>query len=384
MPDQDRKISSVFAHTLYDGMADAPLQRQLITIKNGRIATVQKLESAEEQSADTLVADIVAPGFIDMQINGAVDIQFNEEPTADAIARIAAGARKGGTAHILPTFITAPDSNYGKAISAANDALETDVPGVLGVHLEGPFLSPERPGIHPPQFIRTLEKSDIDTIKQAKGTLLLTLAPEHQKLDLITELVDAGIHVFAGHSNATAADMNAAIDAGVSGVTHLFNAQSQIAGREPGVVGCALMRSELHAGIIADGFHVHPQNLAMAAELMGERLCLVTDAMKTLGGSATAFDLYGTPVTLSEGCLRGPDGRLAGAHLAMDQAARNAITMMNVSPAQALRMASGNPARALGLADELGSVTRGFRASMTVLNQDFEAAAVIVDGDILE
>lgn len=383
MSEIGRPVGTLFVRMLYDGMSEAPLADRLVSIKNGRIAHVRPLAPGEAPPSGAIAAEIAAPGFIDMQINGAADTQFNEEPTARTVARMAAGARRGGTAHILPTFITAPGTDYGRAVAAAGQALDEGVPGVLGVHLEGPFLSPEKPGIHPPDFIRAMTGADVDAIAEARGTVLLTLAPERQDHALIARLAGRGVRVFAGHSAATAGQMDAAIDAGVCGVTHLFNAQSQIAGREPGLVGAALMRPELAAGIIADGFHVHPQNLKMAARLMQDRLCLVTDAMKTLAGTVISFDLYGTPITLAKGRLRGPDGTLAGAHLSMSQAVRNAVTLMDVSPATALKMASGNVARALGLDGELGRIASGYRASLTLLDGDLHATGVIVDGRAL-
>jgi N-acetylglucosamine-6-phosphate deacetylase len=381
--DHGHRIKTILAHDLYDGLTDHPRTNQLITIANGIIKDIQSVSGKQAVPTGTVEAKVVAPGFIDIQINGAAGAQFNEEPTAEAIDRIAAGARKGGTAHIMPTFITAPGSDYADAIAATNKALETRVPGALGVHLEGPFLSPERPGIHPREFIRKLEQADVDAIESAKGTVLLTLAPECQDHELIRQLVASSVRVFIGHSNAKKPDVERAIEAGVSGVTHLFNAQSQIAARDPGVVGSALMRPELFAGIIADGLHVDPQNLAMVAKLMPERLCLVTDAMKTLAGTLTSFDLYGTTITLDDGRLTGPDGTLAGAHLAMDEAVRNAIAMMDISPAHALRLASTSPARALGLSGQLGAIKPGYRASLTLLNADFQTQRVIVDGTMV-
>lgn len=381
MVDHGHLIDTILARDLYDGLTDQPRTNQLITIADGVIKDIQPVRAKQAVPSGTVEAKVVAPGFIDIQINGAADTQFNEEPTAEAIGRIAAGARKGGTAHIMPTFITAPGSDYARAIAATNKALETRVPGVLGVHLEGPFLSPERPGIHPREFIRKLQQSDVGAIKHAKGTVLLTLAPECQDHGLIRQLVASGVRVFIGHSNAAKAEVESAIEAGVSGVTHLFNAQSQIAARNPGVVGCALMRPELFAGIIADGLHVDPQNLAMVAKLIPGRLCLVTDAMKTLAGTLTSFDLYGTAIRLDDGRLTGPDGTLAGAHLAMDEAVRNAMELMEMSPAQALRMASLNPAKALGLSGELGTIQPGYRASFTLLDDGFHATGTVVDGE---
>lgn len=380
LSNQGRTNKTVFARELYDGVSTSPRNDQLVFVENGLITEIRPLAKNEAVPAGTIEAEIAAPGFIDMQINGAADTQFNEEPTADAIVRIAAGARQGGTTHILPTFITAPKTGYRHAVDAVNQALGRGEPGILGVHLEGPFLSPRRPGIHPVSHIRRMSDEDVRIILKAKGTVLVTLAPECQDESLIRQLTGAGIKVFAGHTDASTEEMESAIEAGVSGVTHLFNAQSQLTGREPGVVGSALMRSELSAGIIADGFHVQPQNLRLAARLMGNRLCLVTDAMKTLAGTCDAFDLYGTPVRLREGALRGPDGRLAGAHLAMDEAVRNAIALMGISRSTAFCMASTNVAHALGLEDQLGKVALGYRASITLLDTRLNACGVVADG----
>ncbi|MBO6673467.1 MAG: N-acetylglucosamine-6-phosphate deacetylase [Rhizobiales bacterium] len=380
MTDLGHPIDTIFARTLFDGVGDSPTHDQFISIADGHIAEVRSRATGEAIPGGALKVNIVAPGFIDMQINGAADAQFNEDAAVETLERMAAGARNGGTAHILPTFITAPGRDYVKAIDATNQAIEAQVPGVLGIHLEGPFLSPDRPGIHPAQYIRPLNREDLHRIQNAMGTVLVTLAPECQDHGLIRELVESGVTVFIGHSNARADDIDKAIQVGVSGVTHLFNAQSQITARDHGVVGSALMQPSLFTGIIADGHHVHPQNLAMAAKWMPDRLCLVTDAMKTLAGTTTSFDLYGTPITLHDGRLTGPDGTLAGAHLSMDQAVRNAIAMMQVSLAQAIKMASRNPARALGLSDALGAVKPGLRASLTMMDSKLHAAGVIVDG----
>ena len=380
MIDRGQHIRTVHARTLYDGESIAPLADQVVTIENGFIAGIQPYADATMAMDDAITVDILAPGFIDMQINGAGGIQFNEQPTIEAMAGIAAGARQGGTAHLLPTFITAPDIDYRAAIDAANAAVASDIPGILGVHLEGPFLSKEKPGIHPSAYIRPMTRDDVNAVCQAKGTALLTLAPEEQNSALMRELRDRGVHLFAGHSNATAEQMQSGIEAGIRGVTHLFNSHSPILARDPGIVGAALMNQNLHAGIIADGIHVHPQNLAMAARLMGSRLCLVTDAMKTIASTVTTFDLYGTPITLNNDRLTGPDGTLAGAHLSMDQAVRNAIVMLDCAPAIALAMASTNPARALDLDNCLGRIKPNYCASFTCLSGDFQPVSTIVKG----
>ncbi|MGD1888275.1 MAG: N-acetylglucosamine-6-phosphate deacetylase [Cohaesibacteraceae bacterium] len=375
----EKTVRHVFAEQLYTGVGDEVRGNQLLTLEEGRIASLEPMDVGTVPP-DVIRTSIAAPGFIDVQINGAADVLFNNDPTVGVIEKIAWGARQGGTAYILPTFITDAGDRYRSARAAGEEGLAMGVPGLLGVHLEGPFLSLQRPGIHPVRFIRPLETDDVEHLRAAQCPILLTVAPERQDHALLRQLAEAGITIFAGHSNATHEELLSAVDAGLSGATHLFNAQSPIAARAPGTVGTVLMHAGLRAGIIADGYHVHPQLLAMASSLMGDRLFLVTDAMPTLAGEEPAVDLVGTRSTLEDGRLTGPDGTLAGAHLAMDEAVRNAVAMMGVSVAQALRMASGNAAQALGLQDELGKLLLGYRAGMTCLSADLHAERVIVDG----
>jgi len=369
----------IAARRLFPGGGRPPEEDRIIEVSGGRIAWIRPQADAPPGPAPR-VFDTVAPGFIDLQINGGGGLLFNDAPTPETIEMIARAARKGGTAHILPTFITDKGASYARAIDAVERAIATRVPGCLGIHLEGPFLSPKRPGIHPARHIRPLTAEDADRIGAARVPVLLTLAPEENPPDLVAGLVARGVRVFAGHTEATAEEIARAAEIGLSGVTHLWNAMSQLQGRAPGVVGAALTDRRLMAGIIADGLHVHPLNLRLAAQEMDERLFLVTDAMATLGSNACGFDLGGVPVRLVEGRLVSPDGTLAGAHLAMDDAVRNMVSLAGVGVAQALDMASGRPAHALGLERELGRIEPGYRASLACLDAELHAVAVIVDG----
>jgi N-acetylglucosamine-6-phosphate deacetylase len=372
-------VQKVFARRLYDGRSDQPQRDQVIEIAGGRILAVRPAQG--DDAAACPGAEIVAPGFIDLQINGARDTQFNFDPTPEALARIADGARQGGTAHLLPTFITAPGQDYLQALAAGRAAMAARSPGILGVHLEGPFLSPERPGIHPPSAIRPLTEADIAALSTPfPGVLLLTLAPECQPPGALTQLAQAGVIVAVGHSAASAEQIRAAEACGLRGATHLFNAMSQLTGREPGVVGAVLASPELFAGIIADGLHVDWGNIALAARLMGGRLCLVTDAMLTLAGESRSFDLYGQQIFREGDRLANAEGRLAGAHVAMDTSVRNLVEAVGLPLPQALRMASTHPARALGLGAELGGIAPGYRASLSLLDGGLSARAVVVDG----
>ena len=367
------------ARRLFPGGGLPPEKDRVIEVARGRILSVR---SRAEAPRDVVLRDheIVAPGFVDLQINGGGGVLFNDAPTVATVERMAWAARQGGTAHILPTFITAEGAAYARALAAVEDAMARGVPGCLGVHLEGPFLSPARPGIHPARHIRPMTGQDADRIAAFPHPCLLTLAPEEADHRLIEGLVAAGVTVFAGHTEATAEEMARAADLGLSGVTHLWNAMSQLQGRAPGAVGAALTDPRLRAGIIADGLHVHPLNLRLAAEAMGDRLFLVTDAMPTLGAEIGGFDLAGVAVRLEAGRLVSPEGTLAGAHLAMDEAVRNMMSLAGVPVADALDMASGRPARALGLGESLGRIAPGFRASLACLDGDLRAVAVMVDG----
>lgn len=221
----------IHAETLYDGSGGPARRGCLIGIADGRIVSVQ--DGVPAPSGAERV-EIVAPGFIDLQINGAADVQFNDDPTPEAMARIAEGASQGGAMHVMPTFITAPGDGWKDALSAAREALRRRLPGVLGLHLEGPFISPHRPGIHPAEAIRPMTPEDAELLAAASSRLLLTIAPENQDPALIAALAAAGVRVFAGHSIATAAELDRAALSGVVGVTHLWNAMPPPAGRAPG------------------------------------------------------------------------------------------------------------------------------------------------------
>ena len=377
-------LTAIRAERLFDGETAQSKRYQTVIVSDGLIDAIVEGDPALPSHAIQVDAPLAVPGFIDMQINGAGDRLFNDGPNADTLTVIAAGARKGGAAYILPTFISAEGDAYRQAIDAVEEAQERAVPGILGIHLEGPFLSRQRPGIHHAAAIRRIDKTDLVHLSTCwRGVRLITLAPEEQEPDVIAQLVEAGWIVFAGHSEATLSDMSRAAGEGLKGVTHLFNAMRQITPREPGVVGSVFADPRLFAGIIADGHHVHPVNLTLAASILGpDRLCLVTDAMPTLGGVLTRFALDGKDILLRAGKLTDADGTLAGAHLSMAAAVTNMVHLAGVSLADALCMASTTPAKVLGLSDQLGRIAPGMRAGLTLLDGQLNPKAVIVDGHI--
>src|SRR5688572_7264096 len=298
---------------------------------------------------------ILAPGFIDLQVNGGGGVLLNDSPTADAMRAIARAHRRYGTTACLPTLITDTRDQMRSAIEAGQQAAGSD--GVLGLHLEGPFLSPQRPGVHRPDLIATANEEDREWLSglDRTGHWLVTLAPECVPAGFVKSVTGAGIRVSAGHSEASAKVMSRAMDEGLSGVTHLFNAMPAMTAREPGIVGTALADPRLIAGLIVDGIHVDPLSVKAAFSAKGaDRIALVTDAMPTVGAKATQFELMGRTITLEQGRLQTADGTLAGAHLDMASAVRNAVKLAGIALEDALRAASLTPAKFLGVENERG------------------------------
>ncbi|MGR3494048.1 N-acetylglucosamine-6-phosphate deacetylase [Citreimonas sp.] len=368
------------AARLFDGTGASARHARAVVIRDGRIADTPALADAPRDLPMLAEAHTVTPSLIDLQVNGGGGVLFNDAPDPETLRIIAAAAAREGAAHILPTFITDAGTRYARAIDAVRTARAT-IPSLLGLHLEGPFLSPGRPGIHPVEAIRPPDDADLATLTAAGLPLLVTLAPEICGVQAIHRLTKAGIRVFAGHTEARAADMIRAEAAGLAGVTHLFNAMSQITPREPGTVGATFAARRLRAGIIADGVHVHPANLALALRMLGpERLFLVSDAMAPLGSDIRTFELLGKTIHRRDGRLIDAAGTLAGADLGMAQAVRRMDRLTGCGLARAVQMATETPARVMGLQRELGGLRPGMRASLTLFDDGMRPTGVLVDG----
>jgi N-acetylglucosamine-6-phosphate deacetylase len=305
----------------------------------------------------------LAPGFIDIQVNGGGDVLFNDEPTPQAMRSIVAAHRKFGTTSLLPTLI----SDSADKMAAACDAVERLVgaePSILGIHLEGPFLSPEKPGVHDSRALRQPSAADLALLTTPRrGAMLVTLAPERVSLEFIAALAAAGVRVSLGHSMATYAQTREAMAAGLCSFTHLFNAMRPLDAREPGPIAAALENEQAWYGMIVDGVHVAPAMLRLALR-GGAKSILVTDAMPPVGGTQSSFQLCGETILVRDDrCVRS-DGRLAGAYLTMAGAVSNCMRLLGVPLTDALRFASAHPAAMLGLDDRLGKIAPGFRADM--------------------
>jgi N-acetylglucosamine-6-phosphate deacetylase len=297
---------------------------------------------------------ILAPGFIDVQVNGGGGVLFNETPTVAGAIAIAAAHRRYGTTALLPTVITDRPDVMRLGAEAACAAMRVPDSGVAGVHLEGPFISPKRPGVHDPALIRRMGAVDAAWLAGLGSVmpLLLTVAPEEVEDDFLDLMAAAGVVLSTGHTAARAERVVEALAHGVRGFTHLYNAMPPLAGREPGPVGAALLDRTAWCGLIADGVHVHPASLRLALATRPEdRMLLVTDSMSVLGTDAESFALYGKTIFRRNGRLETADGTLAGADLDMAAAVRSAVSMLGLPVDRALRMASTYPADFMRLAD---------------------------------
>ena len=353
-----------------------------LLVRDARIEAV--LGAREVVGADRVIdlgGDLLVPGFIDAQVNGGGGALFNADPSVATIDTIARAHRRFGTTGFLPTLISDDLNVVARAMDAVSEAIRNGVPGVLGIHIEGPFLNEERRGVHDPSKLRELDGDSVHLLTRPHaGVVMVTLAPERTTPAYIRQLNDAGVIVSAGHTNATYEQLQPAFAAGLRGFTHLFNAMSQLGNREPGAVGAALAHDASWCGLIVDGHHVHPEVMKIALRAKRhERFMLVSDAMPSVGADAKDFVLNGRPITVENNRCVDEDGRLAGADLDMASAVRNAVSMLGLRRDVALRMASANPAEFLGLSD-VGHLSHGQRANLVRLDNNGHALDTWIDG----
>jgi N-acetylglucosamine-6-phosphate deacetylase len=328
---------------------------------------------------------ILAPGFIDWQINGGGGKLFNAEPTVETIAAIAAAHRRAGVTGFLPTVVTDAPHVLAEALSAAR-AARARVPGALGIHVEGPFIDPRRKGVHPAEFIRPMRDEDVETlIAMRAGVMVVTLAPSSVTLERIARLVEAGLVVSLGHTDASADEARAVFDAGVRAVTHLYNAMSQLSSRAPGVVGAALADPRVVCGLVADGEHAHPAAYRAAIAAKGAHgVALVSDAMPPAAGGPDVFELQGRRMTRVGRKLTAEDGTLAGAVITMRDAVAYVANDLRLPLSDALTMATLTPARLIGLNDEIGRLAPGRRADLVHLTDTLDVERVWMSGRAVE
>ena len=340
-----------------------------VVVEDGFIVAVLHGEPPAGDAID-LDGGYLVPGFIDAQVNGGGGVLFNNDTSVDAIAAIGRAHRQFGTTGFLPTLISDDAEVMQRAIAATRDAISQGVPGVLGIHLEGPYLAPARKGTHDDAKFRVPDDAEIAMATSLEnGISLLTLAPERVPAQAIRAIVERGAVVTAGHTAGTYDEIRAGIEAGITGFTHLFNAMTPLQGREPGAVGAALEDDDCWCGVIVDGVHVHPASLrvALAAKPRG-KVFLVTDAMPMVGADDPSFDLYGETITAVDGVVRNAAGALAGSALDMASAVRNSVQLLGLPLEEACRMAAQYPAEFLGIGGTHGRIAPGYRADLVLLD----------------
>ncbi len=355
-----------------------------VLVEDGRIADVVAVGDARLASATRhdLRGALLLPGFVDVQVNGGGGVLFNDAPDVATLRAIGAAHARFGTTAFMPTLISDEPGVIARAIAAVREAIAAKVPGVAGIHIEGPFINPDRRGAHDAAMIRGLDENAFALLTSlGVGRTMVTLAPEATTGAMIRRLADAGVRVCAGHTNASFTAMREAFASGVSGVTHLFNAMSPLGSREPGVVGAALADPDCWCGLIVDGRHVHPATLKLALRAKRhQRFMLVTDAMPCVGGAEAHFMLQGRRIEVRDGVCVDAQGVLSGSALDMASAVRNAIEQLDLSLPAAVRMASTYPAQFLGLGEELGQIARGYRANFVVADERLHVSQTWIDG----
>jgi N-acetylglucosamine-6-phosphate deacetylase len=355
-----------------------------VLVQTARIVAVVSEHEALQRADDAydLQGAILLPGFIDCQVNGGGGVLFNNSPDTESLRRIGAAHRKFGTTGFLPTLISDDVGRMREAVAATRAAIVQGVPGVLGIHLEGPYLAPTRKGTHDPSKFRVPDAQEIELATALdNGITLITLAPERVGADTVRALVERGAIVCAGHTAASYEETRTGIDAGIRGFTHLFNAMSPLTGREPGAVGAAMEDAGTWCGVIVDGHHVHPASLRVALKAKARgKVFLVTDAMPPVGADDPSYELYGEVITARDGVVRNAAGTLAGSALDMATAVRNSVRILGLPLEEAARMASAYPAEFLGIGDRYGRIAPGYHADLVALDDDLQVVATWIDG----
>lgn len=369
---------------IFDG--EAWWDQHALVVADGKIEGIIAADSPTDVERVPMGGGILAPGFIDLQVNGGGGALLNLDPTLDSIRTICATFARFGTTACLPTLITDTRKKNAAVMAAGAEATRIGVPGFLGLHLEGPHLSIARKGAHDPALIRPMDEADLVALVNGRRNLpnlLTTVAAETVTPNQITRLREGGLVVSIGHSDAGYAVVRTAMEAGATMVTHLFNAQSQLGNRDPGVVGAALDLGGVHAGLIADGIHVHEASLGVAlrAKRGPGRIFLVTDAMSITGTDWESFELTGQTVYRKDGALRLANGTLAGADLTMIDAVTYVHRTIGLPLEEALRMASLYPAEALGVDKERGRIAPGLRADLVHLSDELSVRGTLIGGE---
>jgi len=325
---------------------------------------------------------ILAPGFIDIQVNGGGGVLFNDAPTVESINTIFSAHLKYGVTSILPTLISDDVEKMKQAIDSVEQMMKIAGNHTLGIHLEGPYIEVSKAGVHEKKHIRKISLGELKTILDSTSAVkLITLAPELLDSSSMKYLLEKNIVMFAGHTNASFNTCNEFFKNGGKGATHLFNAMSQLTGREPGVVGATFFNKNAKGGIIVDGHHVDLHNVAIASRLMKGRLFLVTDSMPSVGSEIESFNIGEVTIFCKDGKCVTADGTIGGSNLNMLLAVRNCVSKCGIPLDEALRMSSTYQAELLGYGHILGKISPGYHANLILIDNTVHIHATIVNGE---
>jgi len=362
------------------------LDNHAVVIADGLIDRVCRLEDLPADIAQRDVKGaLIAPGFIDLQLNGCGGVQFNDDIAAISVETLNVMQKaneKSGCTSFLPTLITSSDELMKRAVEVMRAYLAQNANQALGLHLEGPWLNPLKKGTHDPALIRRPEQAMVDYLCDNSDVIAkITLAPEQVDEAVIRQLRQAGIVISAGHSHATSEEARRGISAGISFATHLYNAMPALTGREPGLIGTLFDSPEVYCGIIADGLHVNYVNIRNAKRVKGDKLVLVTDATAPAGANIDRFIFAGKTIYYRDGLCVDENGTLSGSALTMIEAVANSVEYAGIALDESIRMATLYPARAIGVADKLGSIEAGKVANLTLFTRDYQIIQTLVNGD---
>ena len=366
-----------FAQQLFDGLDWQT--NQCLEIEHGKVT---RLYAGTAAQADLVLEGLLVPGFIDVQVNGGGGVLFNNQCTVAALQTMSQAHQRYGTTLMLPTLITDAYPVMSAAADAMSEAISQQMPGVCGIHFEGPHLSAPKKGIHPQSHIRTISDKELALFtRQDLGKVIITVAPENVPVDVIADLVRQGVRVCLGHSNARAEQVEAALTAGASGFTHLYNAMSPLTSREAGMVGIALLDDAAFCGLIVDHHHVSQASSKLAIKAKGwQKIMLVTDAMSHVGSEQAVERFLDMEITRQGDKLTIADGTLAGSALDMASAVRNVHLDLQLPLQQSLQMASLTPAHFLGLEQQYGRIASGFAADWVLLDKQLQVNSTWIGG----
>lgn len=360
-------------------------KEKVLIFENDRIIDIINKDNfikKEEYEIIDAENNYVVPGFIDLQLNGCGGVLFNDDISEKTLETMYKTNLRYGCTSFTPTLITTSDENILKAISLV-ESIDKEKYGVLGLHIEGPYINVEKKGIHNPKYIRKIDEDILDRIIESgkENIRIITLAPEKVDGKDITRLNDAGIRVALGHTNGTYEELKEKEGYGVTLATHLYNGMSSFNHRNPGAVG-TVFDSDIYAGIIVDGFHCHHSAIKSAIKIMGERLYLVTDAVSPVGTDMEYFYFEGKKVYYKDGKCFGEDGTLGGSALTMDVGVKNLVKYCDITLEEAIRMATLYPAKAVKIDDKYGKLQPNYFADIVFLDKHLNLKKVISKGKI--